>query len=266
MLTCHPFVTREEAGTPAIPREYEFTITEKTTQANASEQNLQVLSEDLAFDSSASASAASASASISSASASASSTASSAFQTPAAVDPSSQSSATISKGDMKPPMPISSLSLLGRIVRRCECRPVPSPEYFNMKRAHLQAAHNPQRTAQTTDVKLQPFKPIDMHPADVHILLSSDPLYFSYTILYNVHHNMCALSPEQVEHEIRKKEEGRRIRAEPEEVRQKLFAAFEKHQYYNIKDLADVTGQPVVHTSYLYLFFFLFLEYILYTS
>lgn len=77
---------------------------------------------------------------------------------------------------------------------------------------------------------------------------------------------MCALSPEQVEHEIRKKEEGRRIRAEPEEVRQKLFAAFEKHQYYNIKDLADVTGQPVVHTSYLYLFFFLFLEYILYTS
>ena len=52
-----------------------------------------------------------------------------------------------------------------------------------------------------------------------------------------------------MELEARKKEEGRRIRAEPEEVRQMLFSAFEKHQYYNIKDLADVTGQPVV--SYL---------------
>lgn len=25
-----------------------------------------------------------------------------------------------------------------------------------------------------------------------------------------------------------------------------LFSAFEKHQYYNIKDLVDITKQPVV--------------------
>lgn len=28
-----------------------------------------------------------------------------------------------------------------------------------------------------------------------------------------------------------------------------LFSAFEKHQYYNIKDLVDITKQPVVCTS-----------------
>jgi hypothetical protein len=29
-----------------------------------------------------------------------------------------------------------------------------------------------------------------------------------------------------------------------------LFAAFEKHQYYNIKDLVKITNQPVVRKSY----------------
>jgi transcription initiation factor TFIIF subunit beta len=28
-----------------------------------------------------------------------------------------------------------------------------------------------------------------------------------------------------------------------------LFAAFEKHQYYNIKDLVKLTNQPVVRKS-----------------
>ena len=28
-------------------------------------------------------------------------------------------------------------------------------------------------------------------------------------------------------------------------VQEKLFAAFEKHQYYNIKDLIKITRQPV---------------------
>ena len=28
-------------------------------------------------------------------------------------------------------------------------------------------------------------------------------------------------------------------------VQEKLFAAFEKHQYYNIKDLVKITRQPV---------------------
>jgi len=44
----------------------------------------------------------------------------------------------------------------------------------------------------------------------------------------------------------RKKEEGKRARADKPQVLDMLFSAFEKHQYYNIKDLVDITKQPVV--------------------
>lgn len=33
---------------------------------------------------------------------------------------------------------------------------------------------------------------------------------------------------------------------EKEELQQKLFEAFEKHQYYSIKDLRNITLQPTV--------------------
>ena len=45
---------------------------------------------------------------------------------------------------------------------------------------------------------------------------------------------------------MRRREENRKLRSEPEEVRDMLFKAFEKHQYYTIKDLADITRQPIV--------------------
>lgn len=50
----------------------------------------------------------------------------------------------------------------------------------------------------------------------------------------------------QLEYERRKKEEGKRARADKQQVLDMLFSAFEKHQYYNIKDLVDITKQPVV--------------------
>lgn len=50
----------------------------------------------------------------------------------------------------------------------------------------------------------------------------------------------------QLEYEKRKKEEGKRARADKQQVLDMLFSAFEKHQYYNIKDLVDITKQPVV--------------------
>lgn len=50
----------------------------------------------------------------------------------------------------------------------------------------------------------------------------------------------------QMEYEKRKKEEGKRARADKQQVLDMLFSAFEKHQYYNIKDLVDITKQPVV--------------------
>ena len=41
------------------------------------------------------------------------------------------------------------------------------------------------------------------------------------------------------------KEEGKRSREDEETVREKLFALFEKHQFYNFKDLLKETRQPV---------------------
>lgn len=38
-------------------------------------------------------------------------------------------------------------------------------------------------------------------------------------------------------------------------VQDMLFAAFEKHQYYNIRDLVKITRQPIVN---IYLLFILF--------
>lgn len=53
----------------------------------------------------------------------------------------------------------------------------------------------------------------------------------------------------QLEYERKKKEEGKRARADKQQVLDMLFSAFEKHQYYNIKDLVDITKQPVVRVQ-----------------
>lgn len=58
----------------------------------------------------------------------------------------------------------------------------------------------------------------------------------------------------QIAYEKKKKSEGKMVRAERQAVLDMLFSAFEKHQHYNIKELVDITKQPVVssmhaHTS-----------------
>lgn len=47
-------------------------------------------------------------------------------------------------------------------------------------------------------------------------------------------------------YEKKKKSEGKMVRAERQVVLDMLFSAFEKHQHYNIKELVDITKQPVV--------------------
>uniref|UniRef100_A0A3B4ZWC6 General transcription factor IIF subunit 2 n=1 Tax=Stegastes partitus TaxID=144197 RepID=A0A3B4ZWC6_9TELE len=49
------------------------------------------------------------------------------------------------------------------------------------------------------------------------------------------------------DYEKKKKSEGKMVRAERQVVLDMLFTAFEKHQYYNIKDLVDITKQPVTY-------------------
>ena len=43
----------------------------------------------------------------------------------------------------------------------------------------------------------------------------------------------------------KRKEDGKKFRSSREEVYSMLFKAFEKHQYYNVKDLVNITQQPV---------------------
>merc|ERR1711913_280154 len=46
-------------------------------------------------------------------------------------------------------------------------------------------------------------------------------------------------------HERQKKAEGKKMRDDKDKVQEILFALFEKHQFYNIKDLAQETRQPM---------------------
>ncbi|KAK0089763.1 hypothetical protein PV326_004371 [Microctonus aethiopoides] len=47
--------------------------------------------------------------------------------------------------------------------------------------------------------------------------------------------------------EKKKKAEGKKMRDDKDAVLDMLFAAFEKHQYYNIRDLVKITRQPIVY-------------------
>lgn len=50
----------------------------------------------------------------------------------------------------------------------------------------------------------------------------------------------------QIEMDEKRKAEGKKARDDKDKVMEMLFAAFENHQYYNIKDLQKLTRQPIV--------------------
>lgn len=54
------------------------------------------------------------------------------------------------------------------------------------------------------------------------------------------------------------------MRDDKDAVLDMLFAAFEKHQYYNIRDLVKITRQPIVNNVlftiiYIYIIIYLYL-------
>ncbi|NXG73169.1 T2FB factor, partial [Baryphthengus martii] len=111
------------------------------------------------------------------------------------------------------------LSLEGIVVQRAECRPAASENYMKLKRWELQIEESskPVRLSQQLDKAVTTnYKPVANHQ-------------------YNI------------EYEKKKKEDGKRARADKQQVLDMLFSAFEKHQYYNIKDLVDITKQPVIY-------------------
>ena len=43
------------------------------------------------------------------------------------------------------------------------------------------------------------------------------------------------------------KEDGKQVWTDKQHILDKLVSAFEKHQYYNLKDLVNITKQPVLY-------------------
>jgi len=108
------------------------------------------------------------------------------------------------------------LAFEGKIAKRADCRPIENANYMMMKRKAIEKACRPVRQAKQLKEIVTSFKPINDHQMNV-------------------------------EPEKRRKEEGKRVRDDREKVLETLYSAFEKHQYYTLKDLVGITKQPVVH-------------------
>ncbi|VVC44684.1 Transcription initiation factor IIF, beta subunit,Transcription Factor IIF, Rap30/Rap74 [Cinara cedri] len=108
------------------------------------------------------------------------------------------------------------LSIKGKISQKLECRPIGDQVYMDLKKHAIRKAQLPTRQVQKLDKVVQNFKPISDHK-----------------------HN--------IEYNEKKKSEGKKARDDKDAVMAMLFKAFEKHQYYNIKDLVTLTKQPVVY-------------------
>ncbi|KAG9492040.1 hypothetical protein GDO78_000521, partial [Eleutherodactylus coqui] len=107
------------------------------------------------------------------------------------------------------------LAIEGIVVQRAECRPAASEHYMQMKRRQIEESSKPKRQSQQIEKAVTTnYKPVSNHQNNI-------------------------------EYERKKKDDGKRARADKQQVLDMLFSAFEKHQYYNIKDLVDITKQPV---------------------
>lgn len=106
------------------------------------------------------------------------------------------------------------LFMEGRIVQRLECRPLGDNAYMKMKLESIRKASQPARQVKSLEKIVHNFKPVSDHK-----------------------HN--------IEDKERKKAEGKKSRDDKNAVLDMLFNAFEKHQYYNIKDLVKITRQPI---------------------
>jgi len=109
------------------------------------------------------------------------------------------------------------LSVEGKVVQRAECCPNNSSLYANIKKEALTKAGEPRRLLKQLDKHVTTsFKPVANHASNLA-------------------------------HERMKKTVGKATRDDKEKVQEILFALFEKHQFYNIKDLAQETRQPMAY-------------------
>ncbi|XP_015754204.1 PREDICTED: general transcription factor IIF subunit 2-like [Acropora digitifera] len=108
------------------------------------------------------------------------------------------------------------ITIEGVVVQRADCRPTqPSANYFKLKKQRIEDASKSGRKAKQVE-RVVKYRPVSDHKANI-------------------------------EHEKKKKDEGKRAREDEDVVKALLFNAFERHQYYNLKDLISLTKQPVMY-------------------
>lgn len=108
------------------------------------------------------------------------------------------------------------LTVEGVVVQKADCRPVqPSADYLLLKKRTILNTSKSGRQAKQVDRVIR-YRPVSDHKMNI-------------------------------EHEKKKKEEGKRAREDEDVVKALLFNAFERHQYYNLKDLISITKQPVAY-------------------
>jgi len=108
------------------------------------------------------------------------------------------------------------LYMEGKIVQKLECRPYADNCYMKLKLESIRKASLPTRKVKQLDRVINSYKPVSDHKNNI-------------------------------EYMERKKAEGKKARDDKDAVLEMLFSAFEKHQYYNIKDLVKITKQPITY-------------------
>jgi transcription initiation factor TFIIF subunit beta len=122
---------------------------------------------------------------------------------------------SLTPGDREHVPPIQDIvQMEGRVVQRAECTPLQSKSYMNIKKEAISKAGEPVRKVMQITEHVQAFKPVARHASDII-------------------------------HEREKKKQGKKMRDDKEKVMETLFSLFEKHQFYNIKDLVQETRQPI---------------------
>lgn len=106
------------------------------------------------------------------------------------------------------------LRLEGHVTRRAECRPIFSSNYMQMKKKQIEISQKPKRSVQHINTIVNTYKPVSNHA------------------------NL-------IEFENQQKNGAKKERADRDKVQEMLFSAFEKHQYYALKDLVRITQQPI---------------------
>lgn len=112
--------------------------------------------------------------------------------------------------------PDEKVAIEGYVIQRAECRPMGDASYMNLKRIALEQSNQPKNEVKQLDRVVQSYKP-----------------------------GVSSMVNRQQERE--KKEKVKNIRIDRDRVQDMLFNAFEKHQYYNIRDLVRITQQPVTY-------------------